>query len=161
MIIIEDQFAFCEWRIHEYWNGCDGGIESHFIQSYNCSSNRLEVTEKHWTNSYSSAIFASHVCHEKPREFGSLLVHPQDGLRCSSNTSYWKGIVFSIQCWTILIFSGNFRLNIILVYIYIYIYNLRWKRIKFLFESIGRHFSITKWTMPWWNWSNLGKYWNK
>ena len=60
-------------------NGCGGGksatIEGHFIQSYHCSSNRLEVTEKHRVNSYSFVILASHVCSKQPKELGSLHDH--------------------------------------------------------------------------------------
>ena len=52
--------SFCEKRIHEHWNGCgvvkSVTMESHFIQSYHWSSNRLEVTKKHWVNSYSFVI---------------------------------------------------------------------------------------------------------
>ena len=36
-------------------------IENHFIQSYHCSYNRLEVAEKHRVNCYSFVILASHV----------------------------------------------------------------------------------------------------
>ena len=76
------KIRFWEWRIHKHWNGYGWGkrvtIEGHFIQSYHCSSNRLEVTEKYRVNSYSFVILANHVCRMMPREFGSLNEHPHD-----------------------------------------------------------------------------------
>ena len=61
---------YYKWRIHKHslhwlWLGKSVTIKSHFIQSYHCSSNRLEVTEKHRLSSFSFVILASHVSRKK------------------------------------------------------------------------------------------------
>ena len=75
------EYHFCRCRIHKHWIGQEGKretIESHFVQSYHCSSNRLKVAKKCWVNSYSFTVLPYYVCPMKPRDRSLDHEHPQD-----------------------------------------------------------------------------------